>query len=84
MKNAPKERTLFIDFEEGWEPLCKLLDLPVPDVPFPHKNKGATILNEACVEDQFYRKMMNETYFVGAVIVSAGVYSAYKLARKFV
>jgi len=84
VKNAPKERTLFIDFEEGWEPLCKLLDLPVPDVPFPHKNKGATILNEACVEDQFYRKMMNETYFVGAVIVSAGVYTAYKLARKFV
>lgn len=27
--------------EEGWEPLCKALGLPVPDKPFPHENKGA-------------------------------------------
>jgi hypothetical protein len=26
---------------DGWEPLCRALDLPVPEVPFPHKNKGA-------------------------------------------
>jgi hypothetical protein len=27
--------------EQGWEPLCKALGLPVPNVSFPHKNKGA-------------------------------------------
>jgi hypothetical protein len=27
--------------QEGWEPLCEALDLPVPDVPFPHENKRA-------------------------------------------
>jgi hypothetical protein len=27
--------------EQGWEPLCKALDLPVPNAPFPHKNKSA-------------------------------------------
>jgi hypothetical protein len=24
---------------DGWEPLCRALDLPVPDAPFPHENK---------------------------------------------
>lgn len=24
----------------GWEPLCDFLGLPVPDVPFPHSNRG--------------------------------------------
>jgi hypothetical protein len=27
--------------EQGWEPLCEALGLPVPDVPFPHENKSA-------------------------------------------
>ena len=26
------------DVKEGWEPLCKFLDLPVPDEPFPQVN----------------------------------------------
>ncbi len=25
---------------EGWERLCEFLDVPVPDVPFPHENVG--------------------------------------------
>ncbi len=28
--------------KEGWEPLCKFLDLPVPDVPFPHVNESTS------------------------------------------
>jgi hypothetical protein len=28
---------------DGWEPLCKFLDKPVPDKPFPHLNDEATI-----------------------------------------
>ncbi|MCH1865822.1 sulfotransferase family protein [Nocardioides sp. CFH 31398] len=26
---------------DGWEPLCRALDLPVPDAPFPHENSTA-------------------------------------------
>ena len=26
---------------QGWEPLCKFLDVPVPDVEFPHSNDTA-------------------------------------------
>ena len=34
-----KKRLLVWRAEEGWEPICKALNLPIPDVPFPHKNK---------------------------------------------
>ena len=38
-----KERDLLvmnICAGEGWEPLCEFLEVPVPDVPFPHENVG--------------------------------------------
>jgi hypothetical protein len=31
-------RLLTFDVTEGWEPLCALLDVPVPDEPFPRTN----------------------------------------------
>jgi sulfotransferase family protein len=34
----PPERLLVFDVAEGWEPLCAFLDVPVPDIPFPHRN----------------------------------------------
>lgn len=35
---VPKERLLEWYIEDGWEPLCKFLGKPVPNVPFPHAN----------------------------------------------
>ncbi|WP_169807657.1 sulfotransferase family protein [Herbidospora mongoliensis] len=34
----PAERLLVFECREGWEPLCRFLGVPVPDVPFPHVN----------------------------------------------
>jgi Sulfotransferase domain len=31
------------DVKEGWEPLYQFLDVPVPSVPFPHRNDSAQI-----------------------------------------
>jgi hypothetical protein len=35
---APADRLLEWQAVEGWEPLCRALDLPVPDEPFPRVN----------------------------------------------
>jgi hypothetical protein len=35
------QRLLVWRAEDGWEPLCNALDLPVPNFPFPHDNKRA-------------------------------------------
>ncbi|MEO6571920.1 MAG: sulfotransferase, partial [Ilumatobacteraceae bacterium] len=35
---APPERLLSYRPGDGWGPLCEVLGLDVPDVPFPHTN----------------------------------------------
>ena len=34
----PKNQILIFDVKQGWEPLCKFLEMPIPDVPFPNLN----------------------------------------------
>jgi hypothetical protein len=34
----PPERLLVFDVRQGWEPLCRFLERPVPDSPFPRTN----------------------------------------------
>lgn len=38
---VPPERLLVYSVQEGWEPLCRFLEVPVPDKPFPHRNDMA-------------------------------------------
>ena len=38
---VPADRLLVFDVAEGWEPLCAFLDMPVPDMDFPHHNVRA-------------------------------------------
>ncbi|KAI1347489.1 hypothetical protein F5Y01DRAFT_243027 [Xylaria sp. FL0043] len=35
---VPPEKLYWYNVSEGWEPLCRILNVPVPDVPFPHNN----------------------------------------------
>ena len=35
-------RLLVFDVREGWGPLCRFLEVPVPDEPFPRLNDTAT------------------------------------------
>ena len=37
--NVPKDRLLIYKASEGWEPICRFLNVDVPDIPFPYKNK---------------------------------------------
>merc|ERR1712212_63073 len=39
--HVPADRLLVFDVKEGWAPLCKFLDRPVPDIPFPNVNDTA-------------------------------------------
>jgi len=35
-------RLLVFDVKEGWAPLCRFLEVPIPDEPFPRLNDTAT------------------------------------------
>ncbi|KAL2070028.1 hypothetical protein VTL71DRAFT_14708 [Oculimacula yallundae] len=37
---VPPEKLFFFQVKDGWEPLCKILNCPVPDEPFPRANDG--------------------------------------------
>ena len=36
---VPKDRLLIYEVKDGWEPICEFLDKPIPNIPFPYKNK---------------------------------------------
>jgi hypothetical protein len=38
---VPAHRLLVYEVKQGWEPLCKFLDVPVPGTPFPKVNEQA-------------------------------------------
>lgn len=38
-----EDRLLVFQATDGWEPLCRFLDVPVPTGPFPHLNEGASM-----------------------------------------
>ena len=44
---AAPERLLVFDPAEGWEPLCRFLDVPIPATPFPMKNTTADFQHHA-------------------------------------
>lgn len=35
---VPKEKLVYYSVKDGWEPLCKALGKPVPDIEFPRLN----------------------------------------------
>ena len=36
---VPKDRLLIYQVKDGWKPICDFLDKPIPNIPFPYKNK---------------------------------------------
>jgi len=37
-RTVPSDRLLVWSVRDGWDPLCEFLEVPVPDMPFPHLN----------------------------------------------
>jgi hypothetical protein len=37
-QTVPEEKLLVFEAREGWEPLCKFLNVPIPEVPYPKGN----------------------------------------------
>ncbi|KAI1160850.1 P-loop containing nucleoside triphosphate hydrolase protein [Nemania serpens] len=47
-KLVPPERLLEYRVQDGWEPLCKFLDAPVPHgIPFPHVNDNSDFISRS-------------------------------------
>ncbi|KUJ19719.1 uncharacterized protein LY89DRAFT_458555 [Mollisia scopiformis] len=66
---TPKEKLLVFGLQEGWEPLCRFLDVPVPDVPFPRINDSEELQRRINVslKISMMRVLKKAALVVGAV-----------------
>jgi len=80
LKNAPKDKLLVINFEDGWEPLCKFLNVPVPNTPFPHTNKKGSAVLDQLVSNVIAVKAKYEAIATGSLITLFIGLGVFKLA----
>ena len=72
---VPPENLLIFTVDQGWEPLCRFLDVAQPTTPFPNLNDRAAI-------KQTIGGLIKGAYItLGAyiVVVAAVLYGAYRL-----
>ncbi|KAM3424271.1 hypothetical protein BST61_g11189 [Cercospora zeina] len=72
-QTVPKNQLFFFDVKDGWEPLCKALDKPMPDVPFPK-------LNDAKDLERVFKKLaargLTRWALLFTVLLSAACFAA--------
>ena len=69
---VPPEKLLIFTVTEGWAPLCRFLDLPVPATPFPNVNDRADV-------KKIITDITKGAYVIlggGAVVLAALIYGA--------
>jgi len=75
MEMVPKEKLLVMNLSQGWEPLCKFLGKPIPDVPFPRAN-------DADEADRTAKKVVRKLMLAWLglfTVVGGSIYGGYKL-----
>ena len=45
-ETVPQDRLLVFEAKQGWEPLCKFLNLPIPEESFPNVNDSASMIRK--------------------------------------
>ena len=81
---APKDKLLEYSLEDGWGPLCKFLDVPVPDIEFPHKNKGGGIIKEYLETHPLFIRMQREAQISVAALLGLLGYGIYNISTNAV
>jgi hypothetical protein len=61
---VPSHRLLVFNVKQGWEPLCKFLNLPIPNTPFPVSNDTA--------EFQFRMRVIATVGWLCVIIILGG------------
>ncbi len=72
---VPAERLLIYSVDQGWEPLCRFLGLPIPDTPFPNVNDRSQIKKViATISRGAYLIIA-----IGVVLAGAAIYGLTRL-----
>ncbi|KAL5095546.1 hypothetical protein Trisim1_000317 [Trichoderma cf. simile WF8] len=63
--SVPKDRLHIVRLEDGWAPLCKILDCPIPNEPFPKANDAENA-------EQIFLNMVKRSLTIWLYYISAG------------
>lgn len=74
---APKDKLLVFNVKEGWEPLCKFLNVPVPKEDFPKVNDRVEFNNRI-------KKFKFGFFVISSVLVGLLSGGIYLLNKKFI
>ncbi|CBY30727.1 unnamed protein product [Oikopleura dioica] len=79
---VPKDRLLIWNVKDGWEPVCKFLGKPVPNIPIPHDNKtgdtefikkylveGAAGKEAQAWSSWYMKKALCQVLFIGGLFI---------------
>ena len=55
---VPADQLLVFNPKDGWEPLCKFLNVPIPDVPFPRDNQSDGVRATQTIADWSETKLV--------------------------
>ncbi|MCJ1320384.1 hypothetical protein MMC15_005722 [Xylographa vitiligo] len=70
---VPPEKLFFFDVRDGWEPLCKILGVEVPEgIEFPRENDKEAV--ESLIKAQVMRGLMTWAAISGGVAVGLGIW----------
>jgi len=75
--NCPKDKLLMVNLQDGWDPICRFLGKPIPDLPFPHKNKKASQNQDLVDTHPTFQKIKKQSYVnltLSAALISFLVY----------
>jgi len=78
---APKNQFINFNINDGWEPLCKFLNVSFPETEFPHKNKKGSITQVQMDTNKTFKKMkveMGVNLSILAALTAFCVYRAFK------
>jgi len=77
---CPKDKLLVYRIGEGWEPICKFLNKPVPKEPFPHVNRLGSVIQDLANHPDYISTMKRQFlgWFLRSLMV-AGAYYCLKL-----
>ena len=59
-RNRPDDLLVLDISRHGWTELCSFLDKPVPNVRFPHVNKGSRLTKEGRRLRSFWKRNVNK------------------------
>ncbi|KAL1877914.1 hypothetical protein Daus18300_002267 [Diaporthe australafricana] len=79
---VPPERLFWMEMSDGWAPLCKMLDKPIPEEPFPRANDSEAA--DELIELKIKAACMAWSGILGAVGLAAWVgLRAFKMSRRY-